>query len=206
MNRNREVVPELVIDVPARLARQPDTSIGQMLSTYAPVSGQNVYQLSSHDVEKMALQNSTGAGTVVTLEPGERLCILGTCKLTLLQGSITVNGAPIRPSKIPLAIFAPRSSPLPIIECRVSLMPSATPIVNVSFLPQTHSTLVLLQELQSNVRDLGRVCRTFDGVYEPSTLPQTELMSAPLQISGLYLVCIFNFTLFVAPPDEFGRR
>lgn len=206
MDSDEELVPELVIDVPARLARQPQTNVGQVLSTYVAVPGQNVHQLSSRDVEKIGLQNLTGTGTVVALEPGERLYLLGTYRLLLLQGSITVNGAPIRPSKIPLPIFAPRSSPLPIIECQVSLKPTIPPIANISLFPQTNSTLVLLQELQPNVRDLGRVCRAFDGVYEPTTLPQTQSMAAPLQIPGLYLVCIFSFTLFVVPPDEFGCR
>lgn len=206
MDSDEELPPELVIDVPARLARQPQTNVGQVLSTYVPVLGQNVHQLSSRDFGKIGLQNLTGTGTVVSLEPGERLCLLGTCKLILLQGSITVNGAPIRPSKIPLPIFAPRSSPLPIIDCQASLKPTVPPIANISLFPQTNSTLVLLQELQSNVRDLGRVCRTFDGVYEPTTLPQTQSMAAPLQIPGLYLVCMFSFTLFVVPPDEFGCR
>ncbi len=194
MDGNAQVAPELVIELPARLARTLDINIGQTLSTYAPVSGQNIYHLSCQDIQKMGLQNSMSAGTVVALEHGEKLCILGTCKLILLQGAVTVNGAPLRPSKDPHAIFAPRSSPLPVIQSRASVKPSATHPIDVSFLPQTHSTLVLLQELQSNVRDLGRVCRTFDGVYEPSIGRQIESMSAPLRVPGLYLVGVFDRT------------
>ncbi|KAF9442907.1 hypothetical protein P691DRAFT_738484 [Macrolepiota fuliginosa MF-IS2] len=178
-----------LIDIPVRLSRLPDTNIGVTLSTFVPVPSQNIYYLSTSDVAKMGLQLEE-KGTVVVLEPGQKLCILGTCRLTLLKGAFAINGTMLRPSTKSHNVFAPRSSPLPILEGRAG----SKVAIDASLLPhviqahvQPQSALVLLQELRSNVEGLGRVCRIFDGVYELSGW-QDEWISAPFQLDGIYLV------------------
>lgn len=182
-----------LIDVPARLSRLPETNIGTTLSTFVPVPGQNLYYLSSDDVAKMGLRTEVeGKGTVVVLEPEQKMCVLGTCRLTLLKGTVLVNGVPLHPSTTSHNIFAPRSSPLPVIEGRVGNKVAVdSSLLPLSLQPhaQTESALVLLQELRSNVEGLGRVCRIFEGVYEPSGWHGNSI-SAPFQLNGLYLVCI----------------
>ena len=48
-------------------------------------------------------------------------------------------------------------------------------------------TVIILQELRTNVEDLGRICRSFEGVFEP-TKWQQNVANEPFEIPGLYMV------------------
>jgi polynucleotide 5'-hydroxyl-kinase GRC3/NOL9 len=45
-------------------------------------------------------------GTIVVSEQGESICLLGMCRLTLLKGTISLNGVPLQPSLNPHRIFS----------------------------------------------------------------------------------------------------
>lgn len=196
-----------LIDLPTRSSILPETSVGTILSNFISVPGQNTFFLSAGDIRKLGLGFGEEAkGTSVVLEQGNKICLLGACRLTLLKGSIRVNGVPMQPSTVPHNIFAPRSSPLPVVEYSAG---DAQAVLDASRLPQalrslysSQCSLVLLQELWSNVEELGNVCRTFEGAYRPSKW-QDDLVSSPFQIDGLYLVS--EFFLYISLSDVSSR-
>ncbi|KAG6805529.1 hypothetical protein H0H92_015061 [Tricholoma furcatifolium] len=126
--------------------------------------------------------------TLVALAPEETLCLLGAYTFSVLQGSIMLSGVTISSSAKSYRVFAPRSAPLPVLEG----VGHTSSIPNIHQLPQavqsvisTPVALVLLQELHSHVEGLGDICRTFDGVFEPSRLQKSATSS--LQLSGVYM-------------------
>ncbi|KXN92566.1 Polynucleotide 5'-hydroxyl-kinase GRC3 [Leucoagaricus sp. SymC.cos] len=196
-----------IIDLPSRFSALPTPNIGIVLSNFHPVPGQNTFFLSAGDVQKLGLTRTDAAkGTLVVLTPRDTLCLLGTCRLSLLKGSIRVNAVPLHPSTVAHSIFAPRSSPLPVVECSGDATPEVA--IDVSCLPRSlqslcrsQSALVLLQELKSNVEALGRVCPVFEDIYEPSAWTDGS-MSSPLKLDGLFLVNkqTRDVAPFVLPP------
>jgi polynucleotide 5'-hydroxyl-kinase GRC3/NOL9 len=67
-------------------------------------------------------------------------------------------------------VFVPRSAPVPILRC-ASLDAHAD--LNIYTLPPRVRSIhggavVAIQSLDTGVEGLGRVCRVFDGVFEPS--------------------------------------
>jgi polynucleotide 5'-hydroxyl-kinase GRC3/NOL9 len=180
-----------LIHVPSRFSRPAVPGVGKTLSTFIPVPDKNVYYLLAKDLASTAISGEKG--TIVILEQGDSLSLLGTCRLTLLKGAITLNGVHLQPSLIPHRIFSPRSSPLVMIEGS-----SGTKcVVDISSIPsrlhrheQSKSALVFFQELPTAVEGLGRICRTFEGVYE-SHGRQDHSISSPFQLSGLYMVRYF---------------
>ncbi|KAF7775876.1 hypothetical protein Agabi119p4_4269 [Agaricus bisporus var. burnettii] len=174
-----------LIDLPARFSRLPPIDVGATLSTFVPTPGKNVYHFSDADLAVLGEK-----GTIVVLEQGESLCVLGTCRLTLLKGAISLNGVPLQPSLNSHRVFSPRSSPLVMIEGQTGTKSA----IDISSLPpslhcykQLKSALVFLQELQTAVEGLGRICRTFEGVFD-SYGRQDDSISSPFQLPGLYLV------------------
>ncbi|KAG5649462.1 hypothetical protein H0H81_003675 [Sphagnurus paluster] len=162
----------------------------EVLSTFHPSPNQNTFFLDVAEVSALQLE-SNAPGTLIALHSEETICLLGTYTFTVLQGSINHSGVLLSPSRRCHRVFAPRSSPLPLIEGQ----DSARAIQNIRNLPQSiHPliarpiTLVLLQELHSGVEGLGRICRTFDGVFAPSRW-QRSTVSDELQLSGVHLVC-----------------
>jgi len=66
---------------------------------------------------------------LVTLNTEETLCLLGSCTPTALHGSVAVFGTILSTSLTAYPIYAPRSSPLPIIKPSnrtISVLPTGT--------------------------------------------------------------------------------
>ncbi|KIK54740.1 hypothetical protein GYMLUDRAFT_206207 [Collybiopsis luxurians FD-317 M1] len=150
-----------------------------LLTSFIPMEGKNTFYLAAAEVAiilsstRSSSSNSPSqSGTLIALKPSETLTLLGTYQLTVIQGFIEVDGAILR-SDLHQShkIFAPRSSPLPGL--RALSLPS--PILSSSFiLPERLETIIgearndiviLLQDLQTGVEGLGKVCRTFEGVF-----------------------------------------
>jgi len=104
-----------LIDLPPRLRSGEEVKSGTILSTFSPTPGKNIFFLSTAELKELGLDLKE-KGTLVALDEGDRLCLLGICRVTVLGGSISVNGVVLRPSINPHNIFAPRSSPLPVVE------------------------------------------------------------------------------------------
>jgi polynucleotide 5'-hydroxyl-kinase GRC3/NOL9 len=167
-------------------AHQEDLDENRLLSTFQPSPDQNMFFLTA---EEQSILNLSDRATLVALNAQDSLCLLGTCNLTILHGSVTLCGITLLASSTKHPIYAPRSSPLPIIKA--SFKPASV------LKPETLSprllkilefkTVIVLQELRTNVEDLGRICRSFEGVFEP-TKWQQSVADEPFEIPGLYMV------------------
>lgn len=197
-----------LIDIPPRFRPRKEAKPGTILSTFSPIPEKNIFFLSTIELQKLRLDpKEREKGTLVTLGEGDRLCLLGTCRVTVLSGSILINGIILRPSINPHNIFAPRSSPLPVVEYNASSANAALDgFCPPQFLQSRDSAelvIILLQELRTNVQTLGHVCRTFYEAYElPRSRWEDDFAIAPFRISGLYLVCPLVLLYSLAKPSD----
>lgn len=167
---------------------QEDLDENRLLSTFEPSPDENMFFLTAE--ERSAL-NLSDAATLIALNAQDSLCLLGTCNLTILQGSITLYGITLLASSTKHPIYAPRSSPLPIIRTSSKV---ATTLKSEILSPRLVTILkfkavIILQELRTNVENLGCICRSFEGVFEP-TKWQKGVAKGPFEIPGLYMVRI----------------
>lgn len=140
------------------------------LSTFKPMANQNTFHLSLEEVTNLGISSVTsGKATCISMSIGERLTLLGTYDLTVLRGSIILCGLPLFASPRSHRVFAPRSSPLPVIECSMSASLEWVKLANI---PKNllegcrgEGATILLQESKTGVEGLEKICRTFDGVF-----------------------------------------
>lgn len=173
---------------PTNLPSYPQPSGYQplQLSTFRPLRDSNFFELSAEEISTVGLQAET---IVVSIDREETLALLGTYALTVLKGSVSILGATLSASKIAHRVFACRFAPIPILRC-VAL--DAHPDSNLPSLPPrirhiTGGAVLAIQSLETGVEGLGRVCRVFDGVFEPS---RWQRSSAEVILPGVSLVCV----------------
>jgi len=167
-------------------AHEEQRNEGRVLSTFKAVVDENLFYLNEEELSSLGL---SGAGCLVALSTEETLCLLGACTLTVLHGSVTVFGTTLSASFTAYPIYAPRSSPLPIIEPSnkmKSVLPSGNLPSRLRDLPLS-KTVIFIRELKTNVEALGNACRTFDGVFQPSTWQRSSSMN-PFKVLGISLV------------------
>lgn len=162
-----EEIQNPLVSIELPLYPQPSTSEPSQLSTFRPTRDLNVYELSADEASAMGLQNEI---SVLSIDREETLALLGAYALTVLKGSISILGVTLSASKVAHHVFVPRSAPVPILRC-ASLDAHAD--LNIYTLPPRVRSIhggavVAIQSLDTGVEGLGRVCRVFDGVFEPS--------------------------------------
>ncbi|KIM42620.1 hypothetical protein M413DRAFT_10152 [Hebeloma cylindrosporum] len=189
---------------------------GRVLSTFKPTVDENLFYLNE---EELSLLGLSGTGCLVALNTEETLCLLGTCTLAVLHGSVALFGTTLSASLVSYPMYAPRSSPLPIIKPSnktISVLPTGNLPPRLRDLP-LFKAVIFIQELKTNVEGLGNICRTFYGVFQPSAW-QRSSSTNPFKISGLSLVMeqgkeVHPFTIppswevaleGIARPDETG--
>lgn len=125
---------------------------------------------------------------LVRLKSGETLALAGTYALTVIEGALELCGVTLYAPSHPLApnpvyeshkIYAPLSSPIPILECAPSSAAQLAPSLEDVMRGVTGSgdgadrdesgAVVLVQEWQSGVEGLGRVVASFASAF---TLPR----------------------------------
>ncbi|KAI0352800.1 hypothetical protein OH77DRAFT_1497803 [Trametes cingulata] len=156
----------VLLDTPLpQRALAPDEP--KILSTFKPILDRNVYHLP-------AAGDSAQKCTVLLLRASETLAFLGVYSLTVLRGAVSLAGVTLSASSAAHPVYAPRSSPLPIIQC-LPYSASASCPVSPSTLPgdiadaaSGFDAIVVLQALNTGVDGLGRICRTFDSFFAPS--------------------------------------
>ncbi|TBU27745.1 hypothetical protein BD311DRAFT_664935 [Dichomitus squalens] len=148
----------------------PDESVPvspALLSTFRPVLDQNVFRLGPSDL-------SANKRTALLLSAGDTVALLGTYSITVLRGTVDLGGVSLNASTTSYPVFAPRSSPIPIIQCRPHKGSSSDPAVLSTLLSRVaaatmdYDAAIILQELHTGIEGLGRICRTFDGFFAPS--------------------------------------
>lgn len=173
---------------------QEDLDENRLLSTFEPSPDDNMFFLTT---EERAILNLSARATLIALDAQDSLCLLGTCNLTILHGSITLCGITLLASSTKHPIYAPRSSPLPTIRASSKTTSVLKPEMLSPRLLKIleFKAVILLQELRTNVEDLGRICRSFEGVFEP-TRWQKSFATEPFQVPGLYMVRTIICTQF----------
>lgn len=155
----------------------------QPLTTFTPTLNQNLFHLSQDNL-------SSAQGTLIALSEEETLCIGGAYLLTVLRGTVSLLGTSIRASTKPHRVYAPKSSPLPVLEA-VSSEPSLILSDELSRrlgidILSLSGAIILIQELRTGIQGLGNVCKVFSGVfdYEENQSEDTKMLNVP----GAYMV------------------
>jgi polynucleotide 5'-hydroxyl-kinase GRC3/NOL9 len=158
----------------------------QILSTYRPIHGQNLFELSSGEGSALGL---SGPAVTLVLSPSATVSFVGAYRLRILRGSISLLGTIIPSSRVLHRVFAPRSSPIPVIgalaahgESSKSLYDIPTRIISVI---DEDDVIIVLQELRTGIEGLGRVMRTFEGVFHQAD-PEG---ASDIPLGGVHFVC-----------------
>jgi polynucleotide 5'-hydroxyl-kinase GRC3/NOL9 len=175
-----------------------------ILSTFKPAPGQNFFTVSGGECSSLGVNDP---GTIVCLTAEDTLCLLGNFQLTVLQGSLELFGIILPASKTAHRVYAPRCSPLPIIKSGRGQNSASVP--DARAVPYRlrgifgFNTVVMFHSLETGVEGLGRICRPFDGMFEPSRISTSSAMGVP----GLYMVCYLAlFVFFLNSPDRYGTQ
>lgn len=199
-----EADEQVILDVqtPARSTLAQDAP--QVLSTFQPILDQNVFRLPATD-------HSPRKRTVLLPKQSETVALLGAYTVAILRGNILLAGVPLTPSSTAHPVFAPRSSPLPIIQCLPQRSsgpntPTALDLpASVCAAASEADAVVVLQELYTGIEGLGRICRTFDGFFAPSRWHRNQLRF-DLGLDNVYFVRFPNkYSLFTLSKPFFAR-
>lgn len=163
------------------------------LSTFQPVIDQNTFHLSPAEARSLEFLRNSESITILALAPAETITLLGTYALTIVYGSISLSGVGLNASSTSHRVFAPRSSPVPVLRC---LSAGSGTVPDPSTLTERLRNLfarevavIALQETRTGVEGLGRVCRTFNGVFEPSRWQRSN-GEPQLGLSSIHVACI----------------
>lgn len=158
----------------------------QILSTYRPIHGQNLFQLSSDEGSALGL---SGPAITLVLSPSATVSFVGAYRLRILRGSISLLGTIIPPSRVLHRVFAPRSSPIPVIEALAAHGESSKSLhdipTRITSVIDEGDAIIALQELRTGIEGLGRVVRTFEGVFHHAD-PEGAF---DIPLGGVYFVC-----------------
>lgn len=157
----------------------------QILSTYQPIHGQNLFQLSSDEGSALGL---SGPAITLVLSPSATVSFVGAYRLRILRGSISLLGTIIPPSRVLHHVFAPRSSPIPVIEALAARGESSKSLhdipTRIASVVDEGDVIIVLQELRTGIEGLGRVMRTFEGVFH-----QDREGTSDIPLGGVHFVC-----------------
>ncbi|KAF8216526.1 hypothetical protein K438DRAFT_1558610 [Mycena galopus ATCC 62051] len=192
------------LDVPVPVAPQPPAALGpQALTSFLALPDKTVFYLESEEVSALGLSADTA--TLIALSAGQTVSLLGAYTLTILQGAVCICGARVPANPVAHRVYAPRSSPIPVIEA----LDEKVPLHSISAIPtrlrpvfESYHTLVAFHPLDSGVEGLSRICRTFDGVFKPSRWHDVEA-GQPLQLPGVHMLTKPSKDIqpFVLPPS-----
>lgn len=177
--------------VPLVLPTSIAAATSPVLSTFRSVFDQNTFSLSSSECQSLHIPHERALALV--LSPSDTLALLGAYRLIVLRGSISINGVTLHPSETIHRVFAPRSSPIPIIEALAergesSRHPSLTALpARVTESLGEHDSVVLLHELKTSVEGLVHVVRAFESSFK-CTRKEEDQEGSDLGLWGVRLV------------------
>ncbi|KAF8505075.1 hypothetical protein BU17DRAFT_101226 [Hysterangium stoloniferum] len=150
--------------------------------TFVPQLDFNVFRLTSEEFEALRLTGDGDSQTahLFLIPPRRSLTFIGTARVTLLYGSMSLLGTTLKPSRLSHRIFSPRSSPLAVLA---ALDPSTT---NIS---EEFEQISLSQRaLHTGVERLGRVCRIFERAFDSGQDCPREKTDSNINIRGLHIL------------------
>ncbi|EJD53281.1 hypothetical protein AURDEDRAFT_81640 [Auricularia subglabra TFB-10046 SS5] len=152
-----------------------------LLSTFRPTLSQNMFLLEPGELGELPLPQGS---YLTVLNGGETLSVIGTLSLMLLQGSITLDGTTLRPSRSAHRVFAPSSHPVPCIAALHKQVAPCVPLpTRLSKHVHPRDVVLVLSEVHTDVEGLTDVCRAFEDVFAPE-----EDFCTPMPLRGLYLI------------------
>ena len=159
--------------------------------TFQPILDANIFYLSFEEQQALRLPSPEISACLLSLQPNEQVGFLGVYAFAVARGSISIAGVQLLPSQKLHRVFAPKSSPLPVLIAQGA----ASTIVDTSGIPprlhpafREGNTIILVQELHTDVEGLGIVCRTFDRAFSP---PHT--VSNDINLTGVHFVGCFIY-------------
>ncbi|KAH7888207.1 hypothetical protein F5I97DRAFT_964674 [Phlebopus sp. FC_14] len=179
------------------LPPQPTKVESAILSTFRPVHEQNIWLLA--ESESPCNQKSV----ILLINPNESVALVGAYTITVLQGRISLLGATLTPSSTRYRVFAPRSSPIPVlswVEAPDDLTQSAVFSLPSTIRPHPKHTVILLQPLKTGVEGLGRICRVFDGDFKPPRDP-TSYQNVGIHNLNIILRGVKGISPFILSPS-----
>ena len=152
------------------------------LSTFCPVPDGNVYPVPENEYA------TSGKALILVLQPNETLALMGTYSLCVLQGGLSLLGVTLSPSNTKHTVFAPRSSPIPILSwVTPDHQGSCTFPIPPAIRQQAQTTAILLEYADTGVEGLGRICKVFENALKPSR----ESDAVPgLDLPRIHIVCV----------------
>ncbi|KAI6004312.1 hypothetical protein EDD15DRAFT_2192181 [Pisolithus albus] len=173
---SREWSPSRPVDFEEPDAPRPEPTV---ISNFLPVIGQNTFSLTQDDFTATGFQGDNGV--VLVLNASESVALLGVYLLTVLQGRAKLCGVTLGPSSTQHRVFAPRSSPLPVISWAAT--EGHSKMSERPLPPSVHAnsdaTVVLIQYASTGVEGLGRICRVFENVFKPPRGTPTRDIGIP---------------------------
>ncbi len=166
---------------------QKNYRVEATLSTFTPTRHLNVFHLSQDEISSV-LGPTSARGTLIALSVEKTLCIGGAYLLTVLGGTVSLLGTFIGFSKKSHRVYAPKSSPVPVLEA-VASEPSSGWSEELSRLLEIDGTscaIILIQELRTGIEGLGNVCKVFSDVFDYES--QSEEDAKMLNVPGAYMV------------------
>lgn len=183
----RDSSDEEASDVPMADKITPPTP-----STHAVLSSlteEDICSLTAEEISLLGLPASQV--TLVSLPLGNTISLVGTYSFTVLSCGVAICGVTVPASRITHRVFAPKSSPLPVLK---AIPGNDTFLDSVSLPPrllsifQRDRAVLALQESRTGIEGMGRVCGTFQGMFEA---PQSN-SSPDLQLAGVQMVATFR--------------
>ena len=169
----------------------PAPTIHQLrLSTWYPVNDESLFALETEHLASWNIPSLLPA-RLVLLRRFDKLALVGTYRLTVVFGTVLLAGTPLTSSTGTHNVFAPWSSPLPLIECDEGndVQRRTQPSPFQEFLRNAHAAVVI-QELKTGIQGLGHVCKTFAGVFE---VPRRAMAGhASLGLAGINYVSDYS--------------
>ena len=158
----------------------------QILSTYRPIHGQNLFRLFLDEGSALGL---SGPAIAMVLPLSATVAFVGAYRIRILRGSISLLGTIIPPSRVLHRVFAPRSSPIPVVEALAAQGQSSKSLYDIptriTSVIDEGDVIIVLQELRTGIEGLGRVMRTFEGVFHQAG-PEG---ASDIPLGGVHFVC-----------------
>lgn len=155
------------------------------LSTVHFLLDQNLFHLTPLELSSLEVTSTTA--TVLLLPADSTVTLLGVYGLTILRGSISFYGVTLSESKTTHRVFSPRSSPIPSISVKRT-NPAHHPMLPQRIQSHTNCdcAIIMISELSTGIEGLGKICRTYDGVFNLPRWGRREKVD--LGVTGVHLV------------------
>ncbi|KAL1744483.1 hypothetical protein HDZ31DRAFT_38592 [Schizophyllum fasciatum] len=145
----------------------PTVQTPEVLSTYEPIPDQNIFLVDPEELSIGAQVSSAASSALTLLDEGAKACFVGNYHLTVVKGAVSIAGTRLGVSALSHRIYAPTSSPLPVIDALADDSPSLPIPSRLQGIVTGAACVILIQSMTTGIEGLPRVCQRFEGVFTP---------------------------------------